>query len=156
MTKAIQYLSDHKIPFKLFHHVFRPTSLENAAQQRGQSPDQVVRSILFRISGDEFLMVLVPGPKQISWKLLRLYLNVNRISLATPDEVFAVTGYRIGAVSPFGISPTIRILIQTSITALTEISIGSGEAGVAVIIQVSDLLAALPGAEFLDLWAGVN
>lgn len=151
MTQAIQFLTDRNIPFRLFRHSSSPSSLKVAADQRGQSVNQVVRSILFRCSSNEFMMVLASGPDQISWKMLRAYLETNRISLASPEEVFAVTGYRIGAVSPFGILPAIRTLIQTSLIDQREVSIGSGEPGVAIIILVTDLLTALPTAEFLDL-----
>jgi len=50
-------------------------TLEQAAIERGQRPEQVVRSILFRLSSDEFFMVLIAGQRQISWKAIRAYLD---------------------------------------------------------------------------------
>ncbi|MBP6211268.1 MAG: hypothetical protein KA473_17700, partial [Anaerolineales bacterium] len=56
------------VPHQVFRHVNPVHSLEQAASDRGQRESQVVRSILFRISEDEFIMALVAGPAQISWK----------------------------------------------------------------------------------------
>ena len=90
------------VPHKIFRHETLVTSFEQAASDRGQRAAQVVRSILFRIAEDEFIMALVAGPAQISWKILRKHLGRSRITMATEDEVLAVTGYRIGTVNPFG------------------------------------------------------
>jgi Cys-tRNA(Pro)/Cys-tRNA(Cys) deacylase len=103
LSPAVDELEKHGICFRLFQHSGEVTSLEQAALERGQTPDQVVRSILFRLSADEYLIVLMPGPRQISWKALRLLLNQNRVSMASDEELLAVTGYRPGTVNPFGL-----------------------------------------------------
>jgi prolyl-tRNA editing enzyme YbaK/EbsC (Cys-tRNA(Pro) deacylase) len=63
--------------------------------------------------------------------------------MASEDEVRQVTGYPLGAVSPFGIPTDIQVLIDQSLLTKTEISIGSGVRGTAVILTVDDLLTAL-------------
>ncbi len=146
-------LDELGLPHRIFRHSGSVRSLEQAAQERGQRPEQVVRSILFRLEENEFLMVLVAGPAQISWKALRQYLNRSRISMASPEEVLDVTGYPIGAVSPFGLPGPLRILVDTSLFAEDELSIGSGVRGVAVILQKDDLLRALGEVETVDLLA---
>ncbi|GAB4542253.1 MAG: YbaK/EbsC family protein [Anaerolineales bacterium] len=139
------------IPHRVFHHAQRIESLEQAAAERGQRPAQVVRSILFRINADEFVMVLAAGAQQISWKALRKALNVSRVTMATEDEVFAVTGYKVGTVGPFGLRANIRILIEAQVLAEREISIGSGMRERAVILQSADLARALSSAKVVSL-----
>jgi Cys-tRNA(Pro)/Cys-tRNA(Cys) deacylase len=107
VTRALQALG---VPHRLFRHPRPVASLEQAAQERGQRPEQVVRSILFRIAKDEFLMVLIAGPSQISWPGLRSYLGQSRLTMASPQEVLEVTGYQLGAVSPFGLPRLLRFL----------------------------------------------
>ena len=106
-TPVTRVLGDLAIPFRLFHHTGPIHSLEQAAEERSQRPHQVVRSILFRLAADQFVMVLAAGPDQISWPALRQHLGVSRISMASEDEVLADTGYPRGAVSPFGL-PLLR------------------------------------------------
>ncbi len=139
------------IAHTVFHHSGQFHSLERAAQERNQRLEQVVRSILFRLSRDEYLMVLVAGPKQISWKALRKHMGQSRLIMATEEEVLSVTGYRIGTVSPFGLPHPLRILIDESVLKEDEISIGSGMRGVAVIMKSADLRRALNEAEIVSL-----
>ena len=139
------------IPHRVFRHAGKVTSLEQAARERGQRPEQIVRSILFRIAEDEYLMVLVAGPAQISWKALRAYLGQSRLTMASEAEVLAVTGYPIGAVSPFGTLRNLRILVDPSVFAEEEISIGSGIRGTTVILKSEDLKRALGEVEMVEL-----
>ena len=91
-------------------------------------------------------MALIAGPDQVSWKALRRHFGQSRLTMATADEVLSVTGYPIGAVSPFGMPTQLPVLIDESVTAQQEVSIGSGVRSTTVILQVADLLKALPDA----------
>lgn len=149
-TPVTQALDAGDISYRFFRHSGAVHSVEQAARERGQLPDQVVRSILFRISHDQYVMVLAAGPHQISWPALRSYLGQSRLTLARPDEVLAVTGYPIGAVSPFGLPVPMRILMDRHVLDHTEISIGSGVRNTTVILQAQDLIKALGDIEIGD------
>lgn len=144
-------LEELGIPHKVFRHKNPVTSFEQAASDRGQRASQIVRSILFRIAEDEFIMVLVAGPVQISWKALRKHLGRSRITMATEDEVFAVTGYRVGTVSPFGLPHQLKVVIDPSVLGEEEISIGSGMRNTAIILKSADLYHALKDADVVSL-----
>ncbi|MBL8103425.1 MAG: YbaK/EbsC family protein [Anaerolineales bacterium] len=139
------------VSHKIFRHEIPVTSFEQAARDRGQRPAQVVRSILFRIAEDEFIMALVAGPDQISWKALRKHLGRSRVSMASEEEVLAVTGYRIGTVGPFGLPRPLKVLIEAGVMKEEEVSIGSGMRNTAVILKSDDLYQALKDAEIVEL-----
>jgi Cys-tRNA(Pro)/Cys-tRNA(Cys) deacylase len=142
-SPVTEYLKSIGIPFRLFHHPGPIHSLAQAARERGQSPDQVVRSILFRLGEGKFAMVLVAGDRQISWPVLRKHLGQSRLTLASEEEVLTVTGYQLGAVSPFGLPQPVPILSDESLFAQEELSLGSGVRGTAVILRTTDFLRAL-------------
>lgn len=139
------------IPHQVFRHSGPVHSLEQAAQERGERPEQVVRSILFRLGEDEYVMALVAGPAQISWKKLRKYISQSRLTMASEDEVLEVTGYRVGAVSPFGTRRPLRILVDPGLLKEDEVSLGSGVRGVAIVMKSSDLMRALSDREIVEL-----
>ncbi len=151
VSLALQQLG---IPHRVFTHPGPVESLEQAALERGQQPGQVVRSILFRLRQDTFVMALVAGPAQISWKALRSYLGQSRISMATEEEVLEITGYVIGAVGPFGLRQPIRVLIDPGLLSQEELSIGSGVRGTAVILGSAALMQGLPEGEVVPLVEG--
>ena len=140
------------IPHRIFHHETPVDSFEKAASDRGQRPSQIVRTILFRVSEEEFALVLVAGPGQISWKILRKLLGKSRITMATEEEVLAVTGYRIGTVGPFGLLKPVRMLIEASVLKEEEVSIGSGMRDTAVIMKSADLKKALEPVDVVELF----
>ena len=146
-TPVAQALAAQQIPHTVFTHTGPVTTLEQAAAERGQQPDQVVRSLLFRLGEGDFAMVLMAGPAQVSWKALRKHFAQSRLTTATEEEVLAVTGYTRGAVAPFGLRQPVRVLIDEGVLAQEEISLGSGTRGTAVILTVADLRRALPDAE---------
>lgn len=139
------------IPHRVFWHAGQVTSLEQAARERGQRPEQVVRSILFRLGEGEYLMALVAGPAQISWKRLRQHLGQSRLTMASEGEVLAVTGYRVGTVNPFGLPRPLKVLIDPSVLNEQEISIGSGMSNTGIILRSADLRRALKDAEIIQL-----
>jgi Cys-tRNA(Pro) deacylase len=144
-------LEKMNIPHSVFHHEKPVNSFEQAAEDRGQRPSQIIRSILFRVGEDDYLMALVAGPAQISWKLLRKHLGQSRLTMATEEEVLAVTGYRIGTVGPFGLPRQVRVLVEAGVLLEEEVSIGSGMRDRAVILKSADLIRALGNVEVVKL-----
>ena len=149
-TPVTRFLDEQGIPYRFFQHPGVVHSLDQAARERGQRPEQIIRSILFRISRGGFVMVLMAGLKQVSWQALRKHLGTSRISMATESEVLQVTGFPIGAVSPFGTLQPVRILVDRGILAEDEISVGSGVRYTTVIMQREDFLRALGDVEVAD------
>jgi Cys-tRNA(Pro)/Cys-tRNA(Cys) deacylase len=147
LPPVAQALTELNIPCWVFTHSGPVNSLEQAAAERGQQPDQVVHSLLFRLAEGEYAMVLMAGPAQVSWRALRQHVGQSRLTTANAEEVLSVTGYPIGAVAPFGLRQPVRVLIDRALLDQDEVSLGSGIRGTAVILKTADLLKALPDAE---------
>lgn len=142
-----QKLTELGIPHRVFRHTGQVTSLEQAASERGQVPEQVIRSIVFRLAEGRFAMALMAGAAQISWPALRAFFAQSRLTMANADEVIEATGYRIGTVSPIGLPRPLPVLIDASVLVHEEISMGSGMSNTGIILKRDDLLRLLPDAE---------
>ena len=136
-----------KIPYRLFRHAGPVHSLEQAAAERKQLPDQIVRSIVFRVAKDNYVMVLIAGDRQVAWAILRKHLGQSRLTMATEAEVLQTTGAERGGVSPLGLPQPMRVLVDASVFAHEEISLGSGVPGTTVIMLSADLRRALGDVE---------
>lgn len=137
VTKALDELG---IPYQLHIHESHVHSLEQAARERNLKPEQIVRSLLFRCEGNQYVIVLMPGPMKVNWPKLRQHLEVSRITTATAEQVLEITGYVSGAVSPFGLPTPMRILADQSILDLDIISLGAGIRNAGVILKREDML----------------
>lgn len=146
-TPVSRALSEMGIPHHVFVHPGPVTSLEQAAAEREQRPEQVVRSIVFRVAQGDYLMVLVAGASQVAWPTLRKHLGQSRLTTASEDEVRQATGYERGAVAPFGLPAPMRVLVDESVLAEETLSLGSGVRGTAIILSREALLRALGEVE---------
>jgi Cys-tRNA(Pro) deacylase len=119
-------------------------SLEEAAAARGVTPHQLVKTMVVRVSEGEHVFVLVPGDREIAWPKLRAQLGVNRLTMASADAAYAVTGYVRGTITPVGSRTTLPVVADASIRG--PVSIGGGAPGVALTVDADQLLTALGAA----------
>jgi Cys-tRNA(Pro)/Cys-tRNA(Cys) deacylase len=123
-------------------------SLEEAAAARGIEPHQLVKTMVVRVSEGEHVFVLVPGDREIAWPKLRALLGVNRLTMASADEAYDVTGYVRGTITPLGSRTTLPVVADASIA--DRISLGGGAPGFALTVDAASLVAAL-GAQTADV-----
>ncbi len=143
LSGAVAHIQRLGLDFRLHRHDHSLESLEQAAVERGLFPDQIVRSLVFRVTRDQFVLVLMPGPGPVSWPKLRRFLNVTRLTTASADEVVAATGYRPGTVSPFGVPENLPILANSRLLDLQEVSVGAGIPDAGLILAARDLIDSL-------------
>jgi len=142
-TPVTRTLDSLNIPYRLHMHATPLLSIEQAASERGLVPQQIVRTLVFRLENGSCILVLMPGPGKVNWPKLRHHLGVSRITTAEADEVLEVTGYETGAVSPFGLPEPLRILADRRIMDHETISIGAGIRNAGIILQREDLITSL-------------
>lgn len=118
------------------------SSLADAAAARGLAEGQVIKTIVVRRSDDDYLFVLVPGGRAISWPKLRALLAVTRLSMPSADVALAVTGYARGTITPFGSLHPWPVIADAAIPA-GPVSIGGGAHGTAFTVASADLILAL-------------
>jgi Cys-tRNA(Pro)/Cys-tRNA(Cys) deacylase len=129
----------------LEHRVIRHgpvRTLDEAAQARGVAPADVVKTMVVRRGPDDFLFVLVPGDRAISWPKLRGLLGVSRLSLPDATVARSVTGYERGTITPLGSTVAWPVIADERIRG-REITLGAGEHGVAVAVAADDVITAL-------------
>jgi Cys-tRNA(Pro)/Cys-tRNA(Cys) deacylase len=124
-------------------------SLAEAADARGVAPADVVKTMVVRRGPDDFLFVLVPGDRNISWPKLRALLGVSRLSLPDAETARTATGYERGTITPLGSSVAWPVIADERIGG-REITLGAGEHGVAVAVAADDVITAL-GATLADV-----
>jgi len=117
------------IDFTLTEHG-RVGSLEEAAAARGVEPSRVLKTLVVRRAEDDYLFVLVPGDRQISWPKLRALLGVSRLSLPDKEVARDVTGYERGTITPFGSThawPVVADVRVVAVPAHDEVDVGGGD-----------------------------
>lgn len=117
--------------------------IETAAERRGIPIVRILKTMVVRVRDGEYVLVMVPGDRIIDWKLLRTLLGERRLSLADADEAYAATGYRRGTITPLGATGDWSVVIDASAAGTGEVSIGSGTDGIAIHLDVDDLITVI-------------
>lgn len=115
-------------------------SLEEAAEARGMHPSQLIKTMVVRRAEDDYLFVLVPGDRVISWPKLRAHLRVNRLSMPDAEEARQVTGYERGTITPLGSERDLPVVADSRLSGV--VSLGAGEHGLSLTIESTDLFDA--------------
>lgn len=146
--RAVAALDASGITYEIHRHG-RVSSLAEAAAALGVDPSGVVKTLVVRRGEDDFLLVLVPGDRTISWPKLRALLGVQRLSM--PDAAVAqqVTGYERGTITPFGTLRPWPVIADSRVTA-GPVSIGAGAHGVGATVDGAELVR-VTGAQVADV-----
>ena len=143
MSVAIEAVSAAGLAHEVVRHG-PASSLAEAARNQGVEVRDVVKTLVVRRGDGDFLFVLVPGGRVISWPKLRALLGVKRLSLPDAASAKDVTGYERGTITPFG-SSTAWPVIADSLAGGRTISLGAGEHGMALRVGADEAVAALGG-----------
>jgi len=111
---------------------------QDAAKALDCNVGAIVKSLLFR-AGDDFILCLVAGDKRCSLNKLKRIKDEKDISMASPEEVKAQTGYTIGGVSPIGHLEKIEIIIDNSLERFNELFAAAGHPNCVFKINFKDI-----------------
>ncbi len=139
--RAIDAMDGTGLAYRVVRHG-QVSSLAEAAAARGVEPAAIVKSIVVRRGDEDYLFVLVPGDRTISWPKLRALLGVSRLSMPDAETALAVTGYARGTITPFGSTTAWPVIADERLRG-QEVSLGAGAHGVAVVLAADDAISAL-------------
>jgi Cys-tRNA(Pro)/Cys-tRNA(Cys) deacylase len=140
-SPALDALDASGIAYRVIRH--GPVrSLAEAAKARGVEPADVVKTMVVRRGEGDYVFVLVPGDRTISWPRLRAVLGVSRLSMPDATVAKQVTGYERGTITPLGSTTAWPVVADERVLG-REITLGAGEHGVAVAVRAKDVLTVL-------------
>ncbi|WP_106323230.1 aminoacyl-tRNA deacylase [Actinoplanes italicus] len=124
-------------------------SVAEAAVAQGVEVRDLVKTLVVRRAEGEYLFVLVPGDRAISWPKLRALLGVSRLSMPDAATAKEATGYERGTITPFGSRRPWPVIADETTRGRT-ISLGAGERGVGLRVGADAAVKAL-GGSFADV-----
>ena len=111
-----------------------PTS-EMAAQKINCQVGQIAKSMLFKGKDGEFRLFVCPGDRRVDNKKLKNFIGV-KARMASAEETLEVTGFKPGAVCPFGVD-SINIFVDRGLAVYPLIypAAGTDASGVPLTYQ---------------------
>jgi prolyl-tRNA editing enzyme YbaK/EbsC (Cys-tRNA(Pro) deacylase) len=148
--KVRQVLDSHGLTAIEFEPGSTATSVL-AAQKLGVTVGQIAKSLLFLGKDGKYCMVVCPGDRRVSSGKLKVAMG-SKSRMARADEALAATGFGPGGVCPFGIDPSIRVLVDRSLSGYDTVYPAAGTDSSGVPMTFDQLVAATGGtvAELLS------
>ena len=150
-TDLQQFIEEEKINAEILILDGHTPTVEDAARELAVAPEQIIKSLVFSIR-DEPLLVINNGTARVDRRKLAKYLAVGRkwARFAAPEQALEITGYVVGSMPPFGHRARLRTLVDSAVSAQTEIFGGGGDLNAMMRLTPAELLR-VTGAETVSL-----
>lgn len=139
-AKVQAWLDKFDLGLKIINTPENTATAELAAAALGTEVGQIAKSLLFRISNDEYVMVITAGDVKVKSGKLKAVVG-SKPRMASADEVQAVTGYSIGGVCPFDLpaQSNVKILLDKSLDRFPIVYAAAGSDHSAVGVTLNQL-----------------
>ena len=146
-----QFLDRHNITADIIRLKEHTLTVEDAARALQVETGQIIKSLVFQVNGNPFL-VINNGLARVDRKKLAAYIGVGRkkVKFADPDEVLEITGYVVGSMPPFGHKIQLRTLMDPAVIRQETVYGGGGDIN-AMMKLASDVLLQATQAELAEL-----
>jgi prolyl-tRNA editing enzyme YbaK/EbsC (Cys-tRNA(Pro) deacylase) len=115
-----------------------------AAEAVGVELGRIAKSILL-FAGGEPVLVVTAGDRRVDRQKVKVLLDRGKVTVASADEVLAVTGFVAGGVAPVGLLKPATVLLDASLQRFPEIWAGGGVPEALLRLRVDDLPRATGG-----------
>jgi Cys-tRNA(Pro) deacylase len=137
LKKVKEFFDATKVGYEFKHYSNKVKNAHEASSEIGLSPDQMLKTLLVR-NGNKFVLVLIPVSHKLNFPKLKQLLGCE-FSMASSEEVYKITGYEIGTVSPFCMKINIPIYLEKSALVQLKVGVGSGVKGTEIVLDPKKL-----------------
>lgn len=145
-THAVRALDALGISYRLILQAHETRHVEDTAAERGMPLEQIGKTLLVRRPDGKHLIAIVRGDQRLSLKKLARLAGVKVLEMAPPDDVPRITGYQVGAVSPFGQRRAdIPFYVDQHILEEPVVGVSAGRHDTGVELAPTDLVRGVRG-----------
>jgi uncharacterized protein (TIGR02118 family) len=129
------FLDNHNIDAEIVFPGQPTPTVPKAAEAVGVEPDQIVKSVVFLVNNQPFL-VYGCGTRRVDPRKLAERLNVSRkkVKLANAEQVLDLTGYEVGTVPPLGLKTPMPTYMDPAIQQHEIVYAGGG--GIDALLKI--------------------
>jgi len=139
-TRAIKFLNQKGINFDVIEYEHEEKGAMFAAEAMGFPLKRTIKTLIVHLGNKGYIIVLMPGEKNIDLKRLAKAFSVKRAAMADTS-----TAERLGGISPFGTKQNLPVFMEAGLLEFDKVAINAGKRGVMLILDPKDILQAVNG-----------
>lgn len=129
VTMGVRFLRERGIEIVPHLYEWEGGGARASAEALGVEPMRVAKTLVLEDERAEPLVVLMNGPYEVAVKVLARELGRKRIEPCAPARAEALTGYRVGGISPFGMRTGMPFYMQIDLFEFETIFVNGGKRG---------------------------
>jgi prolyl-tRNA editing enzyme YbaK/EbsC (Cys-tRNA(Pro) deacylase) len=148
LQSVVSFLASHAPDISVIELEASTATVAQAAEAHGVEPGRIAKTLSLRVGGEVVLLV-TRGDARLDNQKFKAAFRA-KPTMLDASEVEAETGHPVGGVSPLGLARPLRVYLDVSLRAFTEVLPAAGATNAAVRIA-PERLAGLTGAEWVDV-----
>ena len=148
-TQLADYMREHGIQAEQLIFQQSTHSVAEAAQAVNATPEDFVKSICFISKAGQIVVAIVKGEDRADRVKVQAAAGLGKLSIASPAEMLARTGYPAGGTPPFGFEAT--FLMDERVFENAVVYAGGGSEQALIRVAPSELQR-VNGARVAALW----
>ena len=132
-----QYFSAYGMGQRILVFERSTATVEEAAEAHGVDPDQIGKTLSFKL-GDRPILIVVAGTAKIDNRKYKDRFSKKAVML-NPDEALEHTGHAIGGICPFGLKNPLDVYLDISLKKHAEIIPAAGDSYSSIRLTLEEL-----------------
>lgn len=143
-TNACRLLDSLHIPYETREYTVDPEDLsgQTVAKKIGLPEDQVYKTLLCRVDGNEHVFAVISVADELDFKKLAATAGGRRAETTPIKELQPLTGYIRGGVTVFGSKKPFPVFAEETIKLHDTISVSAGVRGMQILLSPADYIRA--------------
>lgn len=125
-------------------------TVDMAAATIGVIPARIAKTLSFRGSGENAILIVAAGDARVDNKKFRETFAF-KPRMLTPEEVLEQTGHEIGGVCPFGLARDLEVYLDVSMKRFTTVFPACGSTNSAIELTCGELAQYSGAKEWVDV-----
>ena len=112
-------------------------TVELAANAHGVAPDQIAKTLSFKLD-EKPILIVVSGMSKIDNPKYKSYFG-KKAKMLSPEEALNYTGHAVGGICPFGLKNDIDVYLDISLKKHEEVLPAAGSISSAIRLTIEEL-----------------
>lgn len=137
LASVNKYFSEYKMEHRIMVLGTSTATVEEAAKAHGVNPDQIGKTLSFKID-ERPILIVISGKARIDNQKYKCHFS-KKAKMLNYQEVIEHTGHTIGGVCPFGLAKKIDVYLDVSLQKYKEIIPAAGDHNSAIRLTIKEL-----------------
>lgn len=132
-----KYFSQFNMENKIKELENSSATVELAALALNVEPDRIAKTLSFMVD-DKPILIVTSGNSKIDNSKYKAAFH-KKAKMMTPDEVFNITGHKIGGVCPFALKEKVEVYLDNSLKKYETVYPAAGSSNSAIELTIEEL-----------------